>query len=504
MKEMAPEEPQVSLLYVEDEALAREMVERMIARKFPHLKIHSAENGKQGVELYRKYRPEIVITDINMPIMDGIRMAGEIKALKPDAMIIVMTAYSDTEYMLNAIELGISRYVLKPVDHNKLSAAIEKCLATIALEERVRKQNDFIRKLFRAIEQSPSMAMITDVLGNIEYVNPKFTEVTGYTLQEIVGQNPRIMKSGATPPEVYEKLWNTLNSGNEWHGEFLNRKKSGELFWESASISPLYNDAGVITHFVAVKEDITARKRAEEEIEVLNTNLADQVFELQLASQELEAFNYSVSHDLRAPLTNISGYCQVLLHIHSQKLDKDCIEFVEKMLGETVRMNQLINTLLEFSRLGKAELERESVDLSAMATAIGVGLKLSDTQRQADFRIEEGITVNGDKKLMRVLLENLLGNAWKYAGKKAETVIEFGRMQAGRKDICFVRDNGAGFDMNNADRLFAPFQRLHDKRDFEGFGIGLATAQRIIQRHGGRIWAEGKEGEGATFYFSIN
>jgi len=255
--------PDISILYVEDEPEPREMVGRVLALQLRSLRLYTAENGEAGLALYRKHRPDIVITDINMPLMDGIRMGNEIKSLNPEAIIIAVTAHSDTGYLLDAIETGISNYVLKPIDYDKLFEAIAKGIETVKMKRLVQEQNNYIRMLSRAVEASPCSVVITDSKGVIEYVNTKFTELTGYSSEEAIGQNPRILKSDRVPPDTYEELWGTITTGREWRGEFLNLKKNGELYWESASISPIFNDQGAITHFVAVKEDITERKRAE-------------------------------------------------------------------------------------------------------------------------------------------------------------------------------------------------------------------------------------------------
>ena len=236
--------------------------------------------------------------------------------------------------------------------------------------------------------------------------------------------------------------------------------------------------------------------KARDELNASNDQLAATV-------KDLETFSYTVSHDLRSPLTNIHGCCQVLLGMWSDRLDGDCLGFIQTIYGETQRMNQLIATLLNFSRVASGELTPTIVDLSDMANAIAAGLCRRQPERRATFRIADGIKVNGDARLLMVVMENLLGNAWKYTGKKETPVIEFGTTEVDGRQACFVRDNGAGFDMAMADKLFIAFQRLHDRTEFTGFGIGLATVQRIIHRHGGRIWAEGEPDRGATFFFTL-
>ena len=226
--------------------------------------------------------------------------------------------------------------------------------------------------------------------------------------------------------------------------------------------------------------------------------------ELAATNQELEAFSYSVSHDLRAPLRGIDGFSQALMNEYSDVLDEQAQHYLQRVRIGSERMGQLIDDLLALLQVTRGEMRRENVDLSDIARTIVTGLQERDPQRQVEFVIQDGVALNGDTRLLRVALENLLGNAWKYARKKEEARIEFGLTEADGKRTCFVRDDGSGFDMAYADRLFGAFQRLHDASEFEGSGIGLATVQRIINRHGGHIWAESAVGEGATFYFTLS
>lgn len=492
----------ISVLYAEDEPEARNLLCSDLAMKYPNMRLYLADNGQTGLELFKKYHPNIVITDINMPLMDGISMAGEIKSQEPETIVIALTAHSDSKYLLNAIEIGINHYVLKPVDYGHLFTIIDKSRDIILLERKVRRQSEHIRKLSRAIEQSPSTVMITDAAGIIEYVNPKFTALTGYTAVEILGQTPSILKSDTTAPELYLELWRTITSGKEWHGELLNRKKNGETFWGAVSISPILDEQGSITHFIAVMEDITARMRAEQEIINLNVTLTARAQELEAANKESEAFNYTISHDLRSPITAIHGFTQVLLE-KTSGLDEDSKSYVAIIHQEVRRMEAMIKSLLKFSRLSRQDMDSEEVDLSAIASSIALELQIRHPERQVAFTIVQGAHCHGDPTLMRAVMENLIGNAWKYSSKKESATIEFGVLNSAEEPTFFVRDDGAGFNPKQADRLFGVFQRLHSEHDFEGFGIGLATVQRIIQRHGGNIHAEGEVDRGATFYFTL-
>ncbi|MEI6501043.1 MAG: ATP-binding protein, partial [Armatimonadota bacterium] len=234
----------------------------------------------------------------------------------------------------------------------------------------------------------------------------------------------------------------------------------------------------------------------------LNLALARQAAELEAANLELASFSHSVSHDLRAPLRAVDGFSQALLEDYGGKLDAKALDYLGRLRAATQRMGDLIDDLLQLSRVTRETMRWEQVDLSALATEIAAELSASDPSRAVEWQIEPGIVANGHPRLLGVLLRNLLGNAFKFTGQTPEAVIEFGAEQGEERPVYFVKDNGAGFDMTYADKLFAPFQRLHALEDFPGNGVGLATVQRVINRHGGKVWAEAQVNQGATFRFT--
>ena len=249
------------------------------------------------------------------------------------------------------------------------------------------------------------------------------------------------------------------------------------------------------------------RLRVEEELRQLNQELekrvAGRTAQLEAANQELDSFAYSVSHDLRAPLRGINGFGAALLEDYGPSLDEQARMYVERIQAGCVRMGELIDDLLKMSRLSRGELNRQPVELSRLAAEIMAELQNATPERRAKVHIEEGLRANADPVLIRAVLENLLGNAWKFTAQVEEAAISLGKTEENGVATYHLRDNGAGFDMRHADKLFAVFQRLHSPGEFEGTGIGLATVQRIIHRHGGRIWAQAAPGQGASFFFTL-
>lgn len=249
-------------------------------------------------------------------------------------------------------------------------------------------------------------------------------------------------------------------------------------------------------HSIAFEEANKELEHRIQEIERLNR-------ELEISNEELESFSASVSHDLRAPQRHIDGFTQMLLDNYSDKLDDRGKKFIERIKSSVERMGELMEDLLKLSRITRQKIEPEQVDLSEIFRSIAASLQQSQPERKADFVITDGITVYGDAGLLRIVLENLLSNAWKYSSKQPEVKIEFGRADLVGKEAYYVRDNGSGFDMSLASQLFMPFKRFHSANDYPGTGIGLSIVHRIVRRHGGRIWAESEVGKGATFYFTI-
>ncbi len=506
MKPVEQNKKKYAVLYVENSPVTFTQTAKVLSRK--GFILYVAENGQEGLRIFKDAKPDIVVTEINLPAMDGLEMIRQIKAINEKTHIIITTSSSEVGHVLSAIDLGVKNYLLKPVEYDKFNAALDSCIASVSEEHEREGLAAQSTLMATALEQNPSPIVITDTDGVVVYINPKFTELTGYWSDEIIGQNMRVFKSGKTPPEVYRSLWETVKAGREWQGELLNRKKDGTLYWENAKISPLHNEAGTVISLIKIAEDVTKRRRMEEDIRKLNAELEYRVIQrnalLEASNKELDDFCDAVSHDLRGPLSRLQGFSHVLLDECSEPLDNQGKLYVERINKTCRELKHIIDALLSLSQLTRRGIAYQNVDLSIIAKSIADELKRSQPERDAEFVIAPDVAVKGDEALLTLVLENLLGNAWKFTSKHPQARIEFGIARTEFKSVYFVRDDGIGFDMKYVNKLFKPFQRIHGSDEYPGAGLGLAYVQRIIKRHGGRIWVEGEVEKGATFYFTLN
>ncbi|MDH3975754.1 MAG: response regulator [Deltaproteobacteria bacterium] len=366
-----------------------------------------------------------------------------------------------------------------------------------------RLAEDKLRKLSTAIEQSPVTVMITDVQGKIEYVNPKFTEVSGYTSEEVLGKSPSILKSGNHDADFYEDMWHTILNGNEWRGEFHNRRKDGQLYWELATISPLRSHDGKTTHFLAIKEDITKRKKAE-------TELRRAKEEAEAANRAKSDFLSHMSHELRTPMTAILGFAQLLESVSEESPSERQNDCIKEILNAGYHLMELINEVLDLSSIesGKLSMSIEMIPLEPLIKeCIALILPLADQNRisvRESCQNYEDYFVCADKTRLKQILLNLLSNAVKYNKEGGEVKIEC-RMEGGKFVRICVTDTGEGFPEEQYMQLFEPFKRLvSDRRkSIEGTGIGLSISKNLIQLMGGSLGVESFPGKGSTFWIDI-
>ncbi len=365
------------------------------------------------------------------------------------------------------------------------------------------KANDDLRT---ALDEHAIVA-ITDARGKITFVNDKFCAISQYSREQLIGQDHRIINSTFHPKAFIQSLWTTIGSGKVWHGEIKNRARDGSFYWVDTTIVPFLGANGKPRQYVAIRADITERKRAEEAVRELNTALEQRVVErtaqLESANRELEAFSYSVSHDLRAPLRAVDGFSQAMVEDFGPQLPEEGKRLLQTIRHSAQRMGALIDDLLTFSRLSRQALVKQPVDHQRLVQAALDELGSPWPDRRVEIKLGELPSSLGDPALLKQVWLNLLDNALKYTRKCSEAVIAIGSTATSGGRVYHVRDNGTGFDMKYAGKLFGVFQRLHRMEDYEGTGVGLATVQRIIHRHGGRIWAEAIVDQGATFNFTL-
>jgi PAS domain S-box-containing protein len=404
-------------------------------------------------------------------------------------------------------------------------------------EEALRESNDRFARMFDSSPSATSLSTVRE--GRFLAVNDAWVKMYERSRDEVIGRTVFDLEIWVNPERRAALFAEFQERGIVRDFEMELRAKSGQVV--QISWSGVQVDIGGEGCLLGSALDISERKRAEEKILALNQTLEQRVrertAELVTANKELESFSYSVSHDLRAPLRSIDGFSRILLEDYRDKLDAEGQDSLQRVRAATQRMGELIDDMLKLSRASRTEIRRADVDLTALAGEIAAELQRAEPARPVRWVIAPGLVATGDPQLLRAVLENLLGNAWKFTGKRTDPVIEFGTDDGKKSDegpvtrdeksetvtpptssytrpmapvphssspvTFFVRDNGAGFDMAYVGKLFGAFQRLHATADFPGTGIGLATVQRIIHRHGGRVWAEGKVGHGATFYFTL-
>jgi two-component system, sensor histidine kinase and response regulator len=409
------------ILVIEDSPTQAEYLKYILEKH--NYQVRVASNGSEALAMLDESKPELIITDVIMPEMDGFELCRKIKNDErfKEIPVIILTSLADPQDVIKGLQSGADNFVTKPFNEEYLLAHIEHL------------END--RDKPRCISVPTDMEITID------------------------GRNYTISSDRR---QILNLFLSTYQAAFHKNQELL---------------------------------------KVQDELRKLNAKLEASNTELEAANQELEAYGYTVSHDLRQPLQIISLHSQAIAEIYGEYLDEQGRDIVKVITDHTFRMSALISELLIFSKLKHLEAKTELVDLSNMAKNIAAELSMTEPNRKVTIKIEEGLMVNGNNKLLQLVIENLIGNAWKYSSKKEVALIEFGKTVIKGNPTFFVRDNGEGFEMVDSDKLFAPFQRL--SKEPEGHGIGLATVNRIIQHHNGKIWAEGAPGKGATFYFTL-
>lgn len=382
---------------------------------------------------------------------------------------------------------------LNPAQHQALCVLGRQVMTLLELRRTLAQRDHertLNRTLARAVEQSPVSIVMANLNGDIEYVNPQFETLTGYTLGEVLGRNPRFLQSGDKSAEEYADLWQTLTAGDTWRGEFRNKKKDGTLFWEQASISPVLGAAGLVTHYVAVKEDITERRRIETQLRAKN--------------EDLKSFTYSVSHDLKAPLRGITGYAQELLRKHQDGMGERALFCLSQINTAAKNLDQLIDDLLQYSRLDADTPTAAPFQLEALVHRLLQEHTLTLAEQGIKLTVQvPAITLQLWERGLSQVLSNLINNAIKFSRQATPPQITISAEVVHDRCLIRVSDNGIGFDMKYSDRIFGLFNRLVRPTEFEGTGAGLAIVKKMLGKLGGRIDVSSTPGQGSTFTVDV-
>lgn len=486
---------------------------------------HNLVQARSGSEALKRVLEDefaVILLDIQMPNMDGFEAANLIRQRERShhTPIIFLTAENKAEtQVFQGYSVGAVDYLFKPIVPEILRAKVAVFVDLFVKTEQVRQQAVLLRRLDREaykkemsklkvqknriFDLSMDMICILGFDGRFKQLNPSWEENLGFKVEEFKGtlffqwMHPEDQDATRT---VWAKL---KNRGSSLSFETRCPCKDGSLKWLLWSFAAYPQEELVY----AVVRDITQRKKEEDEIRDLNAQLELKVEkrtgELQRTIRELEAFSYSVSHDLRAPLRIVDGYSRMLLEDHSRQLSEEGRRIVDTIRSNTKRMTQLIDDLLAFSKISREEIVPDNVDMNELVGLVIDEIRASSGNTKAQLEIGKLPPSRGDRGMIRQVLTNLLSNAVKYSRHAEEAKIQVGARAEGDKNVYYVRDNGAGFDMRYAEKLFRVFQRLHSQQEFEGTGVGLAIVEQVVHRHGGRVWAEARVNEGATFYFAL-
>jgi PAS domain S-box-containing protein len=471
---------------------------------------HVVDTGVAMSAALQRQNWDVITSDHAIPLFSAPAALTLAKSLRPDVPFIIVSGEIDLNLAVSLMQAGARDFVQKR-ELARLVAVIERELHEVELSREHKMAEHALHiseaRYRRLFETAQDGILILDAgTGEIIDVNPFLMDMLGYAKEQLLGR--KLWEIGHFKDvEAAKAAFDQLSDTGYIRYENLPLESIDGRRLEVEFVCNVYLVDDVKVAQCNIR-DITVHKRTESELRKLNLELDQRVrartIQLEIFNQDLDSFSSSVSHDLRAPLRRISGFVEALWEGYTDKQSDESLHLMERIRSSVVRMNDLVDALLELAQLFSGVKKCLTVDLSALARQIACELRQTQPDRQVEFVIAEGITTCGDPQLMRIVLENLLSNAWKFTAPIDLVRIEFDALvQANGSVAFFVRDNGVGFDMTYVSKLFGPFQRLHSDKVFPGTGIGLATVQRIIHRHFGRVWAQGEVNKGATFYFTI-
>jgi len=523
----------MKILVVEDTEDSRVLlVDQLEARGY---EVAFACDGVEAIERLGHFPADLIVSDILMPNMDGYELCKRLKTnekYQGIPLVFYTATYTEPKDREIALSLGASGFLIKPASEKDLSNLIESLISGIkrktvpvptslkvdvaeydhtkteVLSRKLDKRNRQLqvqKEEFRIIADAlPVLIAEVDSNHNYTFANKTHEEWCRVPLQNIVGQQMSKVLGG----EIYKTVKKFLNyAGENNNREYLFSFPDGRDRYVTFNIKPQIDKSGDVSKFIILMSDVTRIKKSEIEISLYKDHLEELVqartAQLSMINRELEAFSYTVSHDLRNPIKSIEAFSLALEEEMDQKLNENAVDYLTRIKKLTIRMDNLIQDLMSLFQITKKDLKLEEVSLSDMARDIITELKQTTDTGKLETFVGNDLRVIADEGLIRVVLENLIANAWKFSNKKATPVIVIDGYEKDGFLVIFVKDNGTGFDEKYMEKIFTPFQRLHNSEEYPGTGIGLATVKRVIHRHGGSVWATGNEGEGSCFYFSL-
>lgn len=483
------------ILIVDDKVNNIYALEQILSQ--PDRQLTSVTNGNEALKVALNQEIDLIILDVQMPGMDGFEVAQILKSNKRTRItpiIFVSAELKENKFMLKGLEEGAIDYLYKPLDPEITEAKVSVLLQLQRQQKELIEKNLALEKYALLINNSADLICI---------INPttlQFIEVNN-TSRELLGYKPEDLKGRA--------FTNYLAEEDKEKVQLLSKEIRDQFSFEARIVTrdgeERYFSWNIIHKYglwFANGRDITSQQNAEIEIKQLNTELQQNVAQLELTNKELESFSYSVSHDLRAPLRSINGYSQIIQEEYINQLGEEPKRLFTIIRNNAKKMGMLIDDLLAFARMGRKEVSRVAVDFHKLIEPI-IAEQAQAAKTPVEVTVHPLLPSSGDPVLLSQVFINLISNAIKYSSRSKEPAVEIGSYEEEDMNVYYVKDNGAGFDMSYVNKLFGVFQRLHTQSEYEGTGVGLAIVKRIVVKHGGRVWAEGKLDEGATFYFSL-
>ncbi len=490
----------LKVLIVEDVATDAELIERELKKAGFKPATRIVETREVYIQAIAEFEPDIIFSDYNLPSFNGMQALLIRQEKLPNIPFILVTGANNEEIAVDCMRAGADDYILK----ENLTRLGQACKAAINKKAIVRANLEAMEKLSvlsRAVEQNPALIMITSLNGDIEYVNPKFCEVTGYTSAEVTGKNPRFLKSGNQSDEFYRNMWQIIMSGKEWAGEMLNKKKNGDLYWANATISPLVNLKGEITHLVGIFEDITEKRK-------MIIDLIHAKEKAESGDKLKSAFINNISHEVRTPLSTIEGFVEML--ISPDTSDENKAVYSQIIRKSSSRLVNTIANYIDISLIvsGNIEVHNSSFALNQVLEDVKSEYLNACIEKNIQLIIQkpgeiDDLQLNSDPELLRKIWIHLVGNAVKFT---SEGNVTFGYRQSEGNIVFFVSDTGIGIESNKVKLIFDHFMQadVSQTRLYEGSGLGLSIARELVMKLGGQISVESTENEGTTFTFTLS